>query len=609
LQFAHDNGLVHRDVKPHNLMCTADGTVKVLDFGLAALADDGGRAQGQTGPNAVLGTPEYMAPEQAEDARSADGRADVYGLGCTLFHLLTGKVPFHMESTLLKLLAHRTQERPSATALRPEVPPELDGVLRKAMARRAADRYQSPGELAEALEPFADPASVARLRRKQRRRSLFALAALLLVAATVTAGVIRLPAGKDREIIIQTDDSAIEVVVQGERIVRIADPKTGHAYRLDRGDLTLTRIDDADGLTVTLDNDKPVVLKRAGRQIAVVRLQRTAEAPEKVGERIRPPELPKLLKELAALDREALPAPAHHLKRADLLERLTAVARPEEREQWVRQLADSLSTAAQCSPVGDPTAMNRLAGLERQVAGTMPGSNLAAFVTYRALQADYTARIGTPMTDLARLQTEWAGRLAKFVEIYPQSDDTPEALLQLGMVNEFLGREDNARDWYARLKKDFPDTPHGLRGAGALRRLRLEGQAIRLAGPTLADPHTLFDVARLRGKVVVVYYWASWNAEAPAEFATLKALTDANKEVRLVLVNLDNMPEEARDFLRRTPAPGVVLYTPGGLDGKLATDYGLLVLPTVFLVGKDGKVVNRSAQVNGLEEEVRRLAD
>lgn len=199
VQHAHDNGLIHRDLKPPNLLRTADGTVKVCDFGLAALTDDPRPVSSGTAPNAVMGTPDYMAPEQAENASTADGRADVYALGCTLYHLLTGQVPFPEESILLKLVAHRTRPRPSARCIRPEVPAALDDVLRRAMARRPQDRFQTAGELADALQPFRDPGrSVPERSRRWRTRLAFAL--LLVLGAAAIAGMIRLSAGKNQEL-------------------------------------------------------------------------------------------------------------------------------------------------------------------------------------------------------------------------------------------------------------------------------------------------------------------------------------------------------------------------------------------------------------------------
>ncbi|HZU37127.1 MAG TPA: protein kinase [Gemmataceae bacterium] len=183
VQHAHENGLIHRDLKPHNLMRTADGTVKVCDFGVAALINDRSPAPGSTAPNALMGTPEYMAPEQAEDARRADGRADVYALGCTLYHLLTGQVPFPAESVLLKLLAHRTGQRPSSRRLRPEVPAGLDAVVRRAMARNPRDGYRSPKELAAALRPFVETTR----RSRVHRRRLALVAVVMLCSALVFA--------------------------------------------------------------------------------------------------------------------------------------------------------------------------------------------------------------------------------------------------------------------------------------------------------------------------------------------------------------------------------------------------------------------------------------
>ena len=86
----------------------------------------------------------------------------------------------------------------------------------------------------------------------------------------------------------------------------------------------------------------------------------------------------------------------------------------------------------------------------------------------------------------------------------------------------------------------------------------------------------------------------------------MKLLLDANKEVELLAINLDNTIEEAKAFLTKSPAPGVHLYQPAGLEGKLASDYGVMLLPNLFLVGKDGKCISRTAQINSLEEEIKK---
>jgi Thioredoxin-like len=330
------------------------------------------------------------------------------------------------------------------------------------------------------------------------------------------------------------------------------------------------------------------------------------------------PKLMALVNELTDLDKKtpeagsvAGPNPLtakHHLLRTDLLEKIVAIAKPEQRDPWVRQMADSLSTAAQNSPAGDTTAMSRLVKLEESLVKSTPGGNLAAYVTYREMQADYAVRI-TKEKDYAAVQQAWVERLTKFVDAYPKADDTPDALLQLGMVNEFLNKEVEAKNWYGVLLKNFPDSPQAKKAGGAIARLGLEGQPLKLAGQTLADPNTTYNVEQARGKVVAVYYWASWNSQSASDFTKLKAVADAEggKGVELVCVNLDNTPKEATDFLAHAPAVGVHLYQSGGLESKLATDYGIMVLPNLFLVGKDGKVVSRSVQINNLEDEVKKL--
>ena len=171
LQHAHEKGMVHRDVKPANLMLTTGGVVKVLDLGLARLrvgADAGATTSDLTRAGSIMGTPDYMAPEQAAgDSAVADGRADVYSLGCTLFHLLTGRPPFPGKTAREKIAAHLCQPPPRVDEIRPGLHPGLAGVVRRMMEKDPAARYPTAGAAGAALLPFcgavtpAAPAPVA----------------------------------------------------------------------------------------------------------------------------------------------------------------------------------------------------------------------------------------------------------------------------------------------------------------------------------------------------------------------------------------------------------------------------------------------------------------
>jgi serine/threonine protein kinase len=154
LQHAFEKRVVHRDVKPENLIL--DGkkhTVKILDFGLAKATRTGtGEAvEGLTSLNMMMGTPDYMAPEQARDATNVDVRADIYSLGCTLYFLLTGRPPFDGGSLATKIAAHQLSEPNPVENLRQDLLAGLAEVVRKMMAKDPADRYQKPEEVVQAL--------------------------------------------------------------------------------------------------------------------------------------------------------------------------------------------------------------------------------------------------------------------------------------------------------------------------------------------------------------------------------------------------------------------------------------------------------------------------
>ncbi|WP_447005005.1 Stk1 family PASTA domain-containing Ser/Thr kinase [Saccharothrix isguenensis] len=144
LDFSHRHGIVHRDVKPANVMITRSGAVKVMDFGIARAVHDGQAAVTQTA--AVIGTAQYLSPEQAR-GEAVDGRSDVYASGCVLFELLTGEPPFTGDSPVAVAYQHVREDPKSPSMLNPKVTPALDAIVLKAMAKGPANRYQSAAEM------------------------------------------------------------------------------------------------------------------------------------------------------------------------------------------------------------------------------------------------------------------------------------------------------------------------------------------------------------------------------------------------------------------------------------------------------------------------------
>lgn len=152
LDYAHQNGIVHRDIKPHNLLLDVSGTIKILDMGLAQFTETDAGEDGLTSTGTVMGTADYMSPEQAVDTKNVDARSDIYSLGATLFYLLAGRAMYSGETMISRILAHRDQPVPDLIEANAAVSPALNAIYQKMVAKSVGERYQSMSEVIAELE-------------------------------------------------------------------------------------------------------------------------------------------------------------------------------------------------------------------------------------------------------------------------------------------------------------------------------------------------------------------------------------------------------------------------------------------------------------------------
>jgi peroxiredoxin len=338
------------------------------------------------------------------------------------------------------------------------------------------------------------------------------------------------------------------------------------------------------------------------------------------------PLLKKLMDDLLALDKNQ-PAPQplpgkypvivdYNVKRAAVLEQiLTKTTEAKEKETWTRQILDNLCTGHQASLGGDNSLLVRLAQYKDQIAKSSAGTNLAGYAHYREIWARFAADLAGVGTtkDAVKTQRDWQEELVKFVQLYPKADDTPDALGQLAMGCEYGGKDkqEEAKKYWTLLATNFADHPLAARARGAAKRLDLNGQKMELSGPTLQGGQV--DIAKMSSKVVVVYYWATTaKSTCVGELAQMKQLltTYGAKGLEIVTVNLDEKAADAQAFLTASQIsfPTMFLATDQakGLDSPLALQYGIVGVPTIFLIGKDGRVIDRSIQINELEDAIKK---
>ena len=179
-------------------------------------------------------------------------------------------------------------------------------------------------------------------------------------------------------------------------------------------------------------------------------------------------------------------------------------------------------------------------------------------------------------------------------------------MLQMAITQEYAGQEDDARKWYVRIVREFPDSPAAKKAAGAQTRLDSVGKAIELTGQSpLGSP---VDLASYRGKVVLIQYWATWSGPAKADMPTLKELWNKyGRQFTIIGVSLDNNVKDLNAYLGENPLPWPQIFEPGGLDSRPANVLGILTVPTMILVDQQGKVVSRGISAADLEAELKKL--
>ncbi len=298
-----------------------------------------------------------------------------------------------------------------------------------------------------------------------------------------------------------------------------------------------------------------------------------------------------------------------NIERADILDGLAKDAEAandtKQRAEWLRQLADTLSAATQSGAF--PGGVERLKSLYEQIRKNPADAELAAFIQFRFMTAEYGESVRTN-NDYQTIQAKWLKDLDGFLTANPGSADGPEAMLQLANGLELAGEEAKALKWYNELMAAAPkDSPIALKGNGAKTRLESVGKTIRLHGKSATGKGTV-DLASYKGKVVLIHYWSAQYAACKVDIPLLQSLiAKYGKNFAVIGVSFDDNPQTLVAYLKQNNLSWEQIYEKGGLDSRLANEMGILTMPTMILVDKQGKVINRGTHAAELENELKSL--
>jgi len=389
-----------------------------------------------------------------------------------------------------------------------------------------------------------------------------------------------------------------------ENAMAIVDPGGGQAGLIQIGEMV--RIGEVWKLTQI---PKPIEGDTVQITPGGILMQPSASTPDGVPGGISP-KMREMLEALQKLDGGA-PKPEdgaeafakYNAARAGILRGLVdASDTPEDKEMWIRQFSDSVSAAVQMGIY--PEGLKALESLERQLNDEKADAALRAYVTYRRVVADYNQRArAAAAEDRVEVQKWWLAQLKAFVEAFPQSPDAAEALLQLALAEEVNNEDpEAAATWYGKLAKEHAETGPGIQAAGALRRLGLKGKPFVLSGSGLKGGTISAD--DFKGKVVLVLYWSTGCVPCEQDLPLVRALYEEYKGqgFEILGVNLDLTAEPVGPYIAKHKITWPQIHEPGGLESPPARQYGIVLQPTMFLIGRDGTVISRGTSVGDLKD-------
>jgi len=222
---------------------------------------------------------------------------------------------------------------------------------------------------------------------------------------------------------------------------------------------------------------------------------------------------------------------------------------------------------------------------------------------------EYTLAVGeADNTKRGAVQERFMKDLEQFVKSFPESEDAPQAALQLAVTHEFNNKQKEAQQWYTRLASDYKDSDEGKKAVGALSRLDLKGRVLELSGSGLDGKP--IDLANYRGQVVAVFFWATWCVPCTDDLPKIRELYEEfhPKGFEIIGVNLDHSSSDVGPYLQQNKVTWPQIHEPGGLEtSPPAVKFGIATVPTMFLLDKSGKVLSRAATVPELKGQLETL--